>query len=366
MADEADPGSKTEAPSPRRLSEARARGDVAKSPDVASLASLLGGSLVLLLAGRPVAEEMIRRLLPFLERPDAMDMSGGGLLGVGSAAAQAALPGLWVLLAAVGAAVAANVLQQGFIWAPEKLVPDPSRLSPAKGFNRLYGIDGLAQFARSFLKLLAIGVTAFAILRPKAQTLENLSALDIAAVLPFALDLVRSLFLAVLVVLAIIALADYLWQRYRFIERLKMTREEVKEDSRQADGDPHVKAKIRQLRVKRARSRMIQAVPKATVVVMNPTHFAVALRYAQGETAAPVCVAKGVDALALKIRDVAQAHNVPVIEDPPLARALYAAMEIDEAIPREHYQAVAKVIGFVMGQAARRARPQARAAPGLR
>ena len=134
-----------------------------------------------------------------------------------------------------------------------------------------------------------------------------------------------------------------------------MSREELKEEIRQSEGDPHVKAKLRQIRNERARKRMIQQVPKATLVIVNPTHFAVALRYVQGETDAPVCLAKGVDAVALKIREVAEEAKVPVIEDPPLARALYAAVEIDEAIPTGHYQAVAKIIGFVLGQARRRA-----------
>jgi flagellar biosynthesis protein FlhB len=145
-----------------------------------------------------------------------------------------------------------------------------------------------------------------------------------------------------------------LWQRYRFMERMKMTKEEQKEDFRQSEGDPHIKARLRQLRVERSRRRMMQNVPKATVVVMNPTHFAVALRYQSGETAAPLCLAKGIDSLALKIREVAEANNVPIVEDAPLARALYATVEIDQTIPREHYEAVAKVIGFVMRQAKKR------------
>src|SRR6185437_4299812 len=141
---------------------------------------------------------------------------------------------------------------------------------------------------------------------------------------------------------------DWFWQRQRFLTRMRMTKEELKEDFRQSEGDPHIKARQKQLRNERARRRMIQAVPEATVVVMNPTHYAVALKYDAGETPAPLCVAKGLDTLALKIREVAEAHNVPVIEDPPLARALYAAVEVDEAIPPAHYEAVAKIIGFIL------------------
>jgi len=168
--------------------------------------------------------------------------------------------------------------------------------------------------------------------------------------------LAMAFLLAVLGLLSLGAILDFVWQRQRFMERLKMTKEEVKEDVRQSDGDPHVKAKQRQIRNERAKRRMIQQVPKATVVIANPTHFAVALRYEQGETAAPLCVAKGIDEVALRIREVAEEAGVKVIEDPPLARALYGAVEIDQIIPQEHYEAVAKIIGFILSGRRRRAR----------
>ncbi|MFY8210530.1 MAG: EscU/YscU/HrcU family type III secretion system export apparatus switch protein, partial [Caulobacter sp.] len=152
---------------------------------------------------------------------------------------------------------------------------------------------------------------------------------------------------------------DYFWQRMRFMNRMRMTLQEVKEEFKQSDGDPHIKGKRRQIQMQRSRQRMMQAVPKATVVVMNPTHYAVALKYEQGETPAPLCVAKGVDDLALKIRAVAEEHGVPVLEDPPLARALYASVEIDEEIPVEHFEAVAKVISFILNGK----KPQPRARP---
>ncbi|MFA5601385.1 MAG: EscU/YscU/HrcU family type III secretion system export apparatus switch protein, partial [Phenylobacterium sp.] len=147
---------------------------------------------------------------------------------------------------------------------------------------------------------------------------------------------------------------DWFWQRARFMKRMRMTKEELKDEFKQTEGDPHVKARQRQLRIQRSRRRMMAQVPEATVVIMNPTHFAVALKYEVGEASAPTCVAKGLDSLALKIRDVARDAGVPVVEDPPLARALYAAVEIDEQIPPKHYEAVAKVIGFVLSAARNR------------
>jgi flagellar biosynthetic protein FlhB len=164
----------------------------------------------------------------------------------------------------------------------------------------------------------------------------------------FAADILRRLVFAVAAFLLIVAGADWFWQRQRFMQRMRMTKEEMKEDFKQSEGDPHIKARQKQLRNERARRRMMQAVPTATVVVMNPTHYAVALKYDQGETPAPMCVAKGMDSLALKIREIAEEAGVPVLEDPPLARALYAAVEIDEIIPPAHYEAVAKIIGFIL------------------
>ena len=195
--------------------------------------------------------------------------------------------------ATVLAGIAGNVMQQGFVWTTGKLAPDASRLSPMKGLQRMFGIDGLANFSKSLLKLIALGLVVWMVVAPRVAALQNLSALNIAAILPLSADVFKALLIAVLVVLAVVALADFLWQRQRFMVRLRMTKEEIKEDTKNSEGDPHVKAKLRQQRMQRSRKRMIQAVPKATLVVMNPTHFAVALRYVQGETAAPVCVAKG-------------------------------------------------------------------------
>jgi flagellar biosynthetic protein FlhB len=175
-----------------------------------------------------------------------------------------------------------------------------------------------------------------------------MAAMEPVAVLEFSRTLLVALFSAVLAFLGVGAMLDWLWQRQRFMARMRMSREELKEDFKQTEGDPHVKARVKQIRVQRAKKRMMANVPKATVVITNPTHFAVALRYVAGETAAPVCMAKGVDSLALKIREVAGAHDIPIVEDPPLARALYATVDVDESIPREHFEAVAKVIGFVM------------------
>ena len=163
-----------------------------------------------------------------------------------------------------------------------------------------------------------------------------------------AMTMIVKVLIAALIVLAAIAAFDYFYQRQRFMARHRMTRQELKDEVKQSEGDPQVKARIRQIRQERSRKRMIAAVPEASVVIMNPTHYAVALKYESGKMGAPVCVAKGMDHLALTIRKVAEENDVPVVEDPPLARALYAAVELDEEIPPEHYKAVAQIIGYVM------------------
>ena len=356
MAEDNDQASKTEEPTSRRLEEARRQGEIAKSADLASWASLAGVAGAIAIAGGWACQDLAGRLLPFLESPDAINLEGGGAVDVFRRAIVAGAPALILVLGAgMVCGVAGNVIQQGFLFAPGRLKPDLSKLSPIEGFKRLFGIDGLANFIRSVLKIVVVAWVCWASLGPHARELEGLTGMEPAAILPFAAQLLRSLAIAVMTFLGAGAVIDWVWQRQRFMARMRMSREELKEEIRQSEGDPHVKAKLRQIRNERARKRMIQQVPKATLVIANPTHFAVALRYVQGETDAPICLAKGVDAVALKIREVAEAANVPVIEDPPLARALYAAVEIDEAIPTGHYQAVAKIIGFVLSQARRRA-----------
>ncbi|MGA0599427.1 flagellar biosynthesis protein FlhB [Caulobacter sp. KR2-114] len=352
MAEDTENESKTEEATGRRLEEARKQGDVPKSPELSQAAGLLGGFTVLVGMGGYLAQDMAVRLTPFFAHPDSIALDGQGGVGVARYAIMTAMPAMAAVMgAALVCGVAANVLQTGFMFVPSKLAPDFSRLDLMKGLQRLFGLDGFIQFLRAAAKVLLTGLIAGMVLWPRAKEFGMLATLDPMAILPYALDMAKRLFIAVMVFTAGVAGIDYIWQRIRFAQKMRMTKEEVKEDFKQTEGDPHVKAKQRQIRIERSRRRMMAAVPKATVVVMNPTHYAVALRYVQGETPAPECVAKGVDAVALKIREVAEEANVPVIEDPPLARALYATVEVDEIIPQQHYEAVAKIIGFILAAA---------------
>jgi flagellar biosynthetic protein FlhB len=212
----------------------------------------------------------------------------------------------------------------------------------------MFGPDGWMNLVKGLLKIAIVGMAIWTQLWPERTSLESILNQSTGDVVADMSHLLFKVFIAALSALAVIAVADYFYQRYRFFQRNKMSKQEIKEEYRQNEGDPHIKAKVRQIRHERARKRMMAAVPSATVVIMNPTHFAVALKYESGKMAAPVCVAKGVDAVALRIRAVAEENDVPVVENPPLARALHAAVEIDETVPPEHFKAVAQVIGYVM------------------
>jgi flagellar biosynthetic protein FlhB len=244
--------------------------------------------------------------------------------------------------------LAANVVQNRPSFVLDRIKPDLSKLSPMKGLTRMFGTDGIVNVIKGIIKMGIVGMAIWTQLWPERDLLEAALTQSPAAIAGDMSHLLFRVLIATLACLIVIAGADYIWQYFQFMKRNRMSKQEVKDEYKQIEGDPHVKGKIKQIRMEKARIRMMASVPKATVVITNPTHYAVALRYESGETQAPICVAKGTDALALRIREVAKKHDVPIVENPPLARALYATMEIDDPIPNEHYKAVAQVIGYVM------------------
>jgi flagellar biosynthetic protein FlhB len=285
----------------------------------------------------------------FLQQPEAMSVDGAGL----AAMFRLLLPQIALALAPffavmIAAGLAGHVLQSRPGISFDKIVPDFSKVSPMAGFKRMFGLEGWMNLLKGLAKIAVVGVAIWTQLWPERGGLEAILSQSTMTVMHDMTHLLFKVLMAALSALAVIAGLDYFWQRMQFMSRNRMSKQEIKEEYRQNEGDTHIKAKIRQLRHERSRKRMMAAVPKATVVIMNPTHFAVALKYESGKTAAPVCVAKGVDALALRIRAVAEENGVPVIENPPLARALHAAIEIDDPVPPEHFKAVAQVIGYVL------------------
>lgn len=349
MADDNDDAERTEDPTPRRLEEAARQGDIVKSQEVTTFVLLSAGTLAIALFGPAAAQSFAQHFRILLEQPDQIALSPAGAMDV----ARHVVWGMIAMMAApvgliVGAALASHVLQAPPNFTPGKLSPDLSRISPIKGLQRMFGMQGWINLGKGLAKIAVVGLVVWNVLWPERKRAMEVLDQGPRALAGTMMALALKIALATLAVLAIIAVLDYVLQRFEFYKRNRMSRHEIKEEHRQSEGDPAVKAKIRQLRMERSRKRMMARVPEATVVIMNPTHYAVALQYEAGKTAAPLCIAKGVDALALRIRDKAKEHNVPVIENPPLARALYAAVEIDEAVPPEHYKAVAQIIGYVM------------------
>jgi len=346
MAGEADGTERTEAATPRRLERARDAGQIALSREVAPFVGLAAAMLVLTTGGPAAARALAVHLSRFLSSAGEFDLDGGAAPVIGAAAADliyAVGPLLGVVLVA---GVAASVLQTGLLLHLGALQPDLSRISPLAGLRRLFGFDTAIDAARSVVKIVAAGVLAWMTARPTAAELTAALSWSAAALADrLARDLVR-LMAAVLAVQAVVTAADVFVVRLRHAQRLRMSREEVREEAKESDGNPHVKARLRQLRQQRARRRMLAAVPKATVVITNPTHYAVALAYDRATNPAPRVVAKGVDAVAARIRETAEQHRVPIIANPPLARALHA-VELDATIPAEHYKAVAEIIAYV-------------------
>jgi flagellar biosynthetic protein FlhB len=348
MADERDDTERSEDPTQKRLDEARQRGDVVKSQEVNTWFVIAGAALTLMVFAGPTGSGITASLRGLIANSHAVRMDGRGLIELMSrlgieVIAALALPFLVLVLAAVGG----NIIQHRLVWSAEALKPKLSKISPAAGLKRLFSKQALANFIKGLAKLALIGAIMTVLLWPMRGRLESLIAIDPAGVLPLVQSLSLEVLGAVVAVLFLIAAADYLFQYRQWFERQKMSVRELKEEFRQTEGDPMIKGKIRAIRHARMKKRMMAAVPTASVVITNPTHFAVALQYERGMNA-PVCVAKGADAVALKIREVAEEHGVPVVENPPLARALHATVEIDQEIPTEHYQAVAEVIGYVM------------------
>lgn len=348
MADQPDQSEKTEDPTAKKLEDAHKRGEVAKSQEVNTWFVLLMVTLLIAFLAPSSAAKLGGLLRGYLSNAHALSLDRGAMAALWmqtgrDLATALALPFLLlVLAAAVG-----NLVQHKLVLSADPLKPKLSKISPLAGAKRLFSPEALVNFAKGVSKLGLVSILIMAALWPELERLETVLVSPAVAILPLFHDMAVRLLFVTLLLMTVIAGLDFMWQKHRFFERQKMTLKEVKDEHKDSDGDPAVKAKIRQLRMERGRARMMSRVPEATVIITNPTHYAVALSYDEGMNA-PICVAKGVDAVALKIREVAESTNVPIVENPPLARALYATVEIDDQVPEDHYKAVAEVIGFVM------------------
>ncbi|MBK1660032.1 EscU/YscU/HrcU family type III secretion system export apparatus switch protein [Paracraurococcus ruber] len=354
---EEDGQEKTLDASPRKLEEARRRGDVPISREGASFGVHLAVLVAIGLGGHLLAGHLAAVLLPFIEQPEGWaDLNEVGLrdvgLGLAGAVALVLLPLLGLMIAG---GLVPYLAQGSCVVAAERIRPKPSHLSPMRGLKRIFGLKALVEFGKSLLKATASAGAAYLVIRPLFDRSPGFAALDPVAFVPLAREVLLALLGTATLVYGVIALFDVSFQQFEYRRRQRMSLQEMKEELRSTEGDPHAKAHRRKLQRQGSKRRMLAEVPKATVVIANPTHFAVALRYRRGEDPAPVCVAKGVDAVALRIREAARAAGVPVVEEKPLARALHASVDIGDTIPKAHFEAVAKVIGIVWAQAGRKA-----------
>jgi len=360
LAEDQDQSQKTEEPTAKKLEDARQKGQVVSSKEVANLL-LIGSATLTIGAVLPVVmRDLATSMSHYLRHAGDLSLVGGGL---GSAFWQAiisiALALLIPLAITTTVAIIAPALQNAALWSAESLTPKLERISPLAGAKRLFSLKSIVEFLKGVIKISLMAAIGAAVLWPSRQRLVSAGHLEVTAALSFLWQTALWVTAAIAACLSLVAGIDYAYQRFDFMKQMRMSRRDVQDEHKQSDGDPMVKQRLRSLRMEKARQRMMSEVPSSTVIVTNPTHFAVALRYESGVTAAPKVVAKGVDSVAMRIREVAQAHDVPIVENPPLARALHKSVEIGSMIPAEHYQAVAEIIGYVL-----RLRPPAGDVPG--
>jgi len=349
VAEDQDDASKTEEPSQRKLQRAREQGQVTSSQEIKHWGILIAATIAIATIVPWTAGEVASFNKRVLEHSHEVSTD---LFNLRDFFTEILFELLLVLSPFLGvmilAAIATSMIQSGLIWAPSKIQPKLNNISVIKGFGRLVSMRSVIELVKGAAKLILIAFITALIVMPWFDDVDLIPFASVADIVDRLFEITLLVFVASIIVMTVVSFIDYMYQRYTFIKQQRMTKQEVKDEHKQAEGDPQVKARIRQLRAERGRQRMMAAVPEADVVVTNPTHFAVALSYKMEEMGAPVVVAKGQDHIALKIREIAEENDVPIYEAPPLARTLYAACEIDQEIPTEHYQAVAEVIGFVM------------------
>jgi len=339
---------KSEKPTRRRLEKAREKGQVARSKEVPSAAVLLGSLLVFFCFGQTVLGALEFEMRHMLNFRVPSELTIPFLSGVfNSIAFRTSMVLVPILLAALVFSIAANMAQGGLVFSTHNLGFHFEKLSPKNGLDRIFSKNGVVELVKSLLLLSAVSIISYQVISKYIPLYPRLVLMDVRKLLHWTAYISFELFIRVAVLLVILAIADYCFQKYRFAEQLKMTKQEVKEEFKETEGDPITKGRIRRIQREMARKRMMADVPTSDVVITNPTHYAVALSYKMESMDAPKVVAKGVGFLALKIRELAQEHGIPLVENKPLAHTLYKSVEIGEYIPGNLYKAVAEILAYV-------------------
>lgn len=348
MSDEQDQEQKTEQPTQKRIDDAVKKGQVATSREVTSFFLLLALTFLIMVMLPALMEDVKQALAAFITRPDDIRIDRATFVE-GTKEVLLELLLLMMMPAAlfIASIFAANALQNRFVFSAEPIIPRFNKISPLKGFKKLVSRRNLVEFIKGLLKLVIVGVVAVIAIAPYKDAMQILPDEDIPDLLAFILTVCGRMMIGVCIIMALIAILDFAYQKFEYIQNLKMTKQELRDEYKQQEGDPMIKQKLRQIRRERARQSMMEAVPKADVVITNPTHYAVALKYDSLTMNAPVVLAKGKDIVAQRIRERAEAHKITVVRNPALTRLLYDNANVDEEIPLEYYKAVAEVIGYV-------------------
>jgi flagellar biosynthetic protein FlhB len=354
---------KTEAPTPRRLSEAREEGRVARSIELNTAAALLLGPYLLLGPAKTLFQWVREYLIKTITTLSTKELTAVDVKDMFLQIAIGILPKLAIILIVIlmtGAAI--TLVQTGFLWSTKRKKFDVSKINPLQGFKRLFSSQGLIELGKALLKLGVVAWVAFSFLKGKVNQISWLGNVDLKSGIQSWTDLASSLAIRVGMTYLIIAIADYAYQKYRFTKSMKMSKEEVKEDFKRSEGDPFMRGRIRSQQRALARNRMMSNVPKATVVITNPTHLAVAIEYNGSNMSAPRVLAKGANLMAQRIIDIAREHNIPVVQNIPLARTIYKTVDVEQQIPPDLYIAVAEILAYIYrlkGHTVRPAKAQA-------
>lgn len=362
MSDE-DDSQKTEEPTPKKLEEARKKGEVAQSQELKTWFMLAAGTIVVAAAGGFITTGIRAPLAGYISHMHEIEFDRtAGLQIVNTLVFDIFLILLLPFAIFVVAALVGSKIQHKAVFTFDKLKPDIKKINPINGLKKFGSSKIVVDFGKAVGKLAALSLVLFVVVYPERSSLDAIMFLPTIEIVSLVQTTVVKLMLGVLILMTIIAAVDFTYQKFQHTKKLRMTKQEVKDERKQTDGDPKVKQRLRSIRMERHSQRMMANVPRADVVITNPTHYAIALEYKHGSMDVPVLIAKGLDDVAFRIRDLAKDHDIPIVENPPLARALYASVELDEEVPPDHYKAVAEVISYLMKLRRSGLAPQAKAA----
>jgi flagellar biosynthesis protein FlhB len=339
---------KTEQPTPKKRKELKEKGEVAKSRELPSVAVLLSALIALSFFGSYMYSQVLIIMKGAFSLPTMNDLNISEFMKY----AQDLISRFIILLSPIFAAIfitaiLSNIMQVGFIMSGESLMPKFSKIDPIKGFGRMFSKQALMELFKSLLKLIIVGSVAFLTVKGEMKNFSLLGDMETNSIFIYILNIFFKIFIRCSMAMIVLVIIDYIFQKWEFENRIKMTKQEVKDEFKKSEGDPLIKSRIRSIQMEMARKRMMQAVPDADVVITNPTHLAVALKYDSLSMNAPKVLAKGPGKIAERIREMASEHDIPIVENKELARNLYATVEVGQEIPAALYQSVAEILAYI-------------------